>query len=178
MGFLDFAIRLKILVDEIEGNREEESVVIAGDVMAQIRNRVQERKVDADGSPFGQYSQALVPQWFFYGKSNNQTAEADLRAGDWFVSYAEFRDLNGLSSDDIDFTFSGDLFKTTGVVTVENENDSTTVVLGGQNARSEQILEWQEPRYGNIIEPSEQEIEFAFDAHRERVFNTINRILQ
>ena len=178
MGFLDFAIRLKVLVDEMNASREDESIIIANDVMAQVRNRVQERKVNADGTAFGQYSQALVPQWFFYGKSNTDTAEQELKAGNWFVSYADFRDLNNLPSDDINFTFSGDLFRTTGIVKVENEADTTTVVLGGQTTRSEQILEWQEPRYGNIIEPSEQEQEFAFNAHRKRIENLINRVFQ
>ena len=178
MGFLDFAIRLKVLVDELNANREDESIIIANDVMAQVRNRVQERKVNADGTAFGQYSQALVPQWFFYGRSNTDTAEADLKAGPWFVSYADFRDLNNLPSDDINFTFSGDLFRTTGIVNVQNDADATIVTLGGQNARSAQILEWQEPRYGNIIEPSEQEQEFAFNAHRKRIENLINRIFQ
>ena len=101
-----------------------------------------------------------------------------MKAGNWFVSYADFRDLNNLPSDDINFTFSGDLFRTTGIVKVENEADTTTVVLGGQTTRSEQILEWQEPRYGNIIEPSEQEQELAFNAHRKRIENLINRVFQ
>ena len=178
MGFLDFAIRLKVLVDELNANREDESIIIANDVMAQVRTRVQERKVNADGTAFGQYSQALLPQWFYYNRSKTDTAEADLKAGPWFVSYADFRDLNNLPSDDIDFTFTGDLFRTTGIVNVQNDADATTVTLGGQNARSAQILEWQEPRYGNIIEPSEQEQEFAFNAHRKRIENLINRIFQ
>ena len=178
MSFLDFAIRLKVLVDEMNASREDESILIANDVMAQVRNRVQERKVDADGTAFGQYSQALVPQWFFYDKAISLGADKKLKTGPYFVSYADFREYNNLPSDDINFTFTGDLFRTTGIVKVENENDITTVVLGGQNARSEQILEWQEPRYGNIIEPSEQEQEFAFNAHRKRIENLINRVFQ
>ena len=177
MSFLDFAIKLKLIAEEITARREDDSIQIADEVMKQVRNRVQEKKIDADGSAFGQYSQALVPQWFFYGKSNTDTAEADLRAGDWFVSYADFRELNNLDSGDINFTFSGDMWRNTGVVQVQNGNESTTVTIGGQDARSQDILAWQEPRYGNIIEASEQEIEFATEAHRERIFGIINRFL-
>ena len=178
MSFLDFAIKLKLIAEEITARREDDSIQIADEVIKQVRNRVQEKKVDADGSAFGQYSQALVPQWFFYGKSNNDSAEADLRAGDWFVSYAEFRELNNLDSGDINFTFSGDMWRNTGVVQVQNGNESTTVTIGGQDVRSQNILAWQEPRYGNIIEASEQEIEFAQEAHRERIFGIINRFLK
>ncbi len=61
--------------------------------------------------------------------------------------------------------------------TSTNAEGITTVTLGGQDARSQDILAWQEPRYGNIIEASEQEIEFAQEAHRERIFGIINRFL-
>ena len=178
MSFLDFATKLTLIVEELNAQREDDSIQIADEVIKQVRNRVQDKKVDADGSAFGQYSQALVPQWFFYGKSNTDTAEADLKAGPWFVSYAEFRELNNLDSGDINFTFSGDLWRNTGVVQVQNNADVTTVTIGGQDARSQDILAWQEPRYGNIIEASEEEREFAQEAHRERIFGTINRFLQ
>ncbi len=178
MSFLDFAVKLKLIVEELNAQREDNTIQIAGEVMKQVRTRVQDKKINADGSVFGQYSQALVPQWFFYGKSNTDTAEADLRAGPWFVSYAEFRELNNLDSGDINFTFSGDLWRNTGVVQVQNDADITTVTIGGQDTRSQDILAWQVPRYGNIIEANEEEVEFAFEAHRERIFGTINRFLQ
>jgi hypothetical protein len=177
MSFLDFAVKMKILAEELTAQREDESILIAAEVIKQVRTRVQNEKVDADGSPFGQYSQALLPQWYFYGKSRTKTAEADLRAGDWFVSYAEFRELNNLDSGDISFTFTGDMWKDTGVVQVQNEDDVTIVTIGGQNERAKNILEWQEPRYGNIIEANEEEINFAIEAHQERISGTINRFL-
>jgi len=60
---------------------------------------------------------------------------------------------------------------------VQNTEGITTVTIGGQDARSQDILAWQEPRYGNIIEANEEEVEFAFEANRERIFGTINRFL-
>jgi hypothetical protein len=177
VSFLDFSVKLKLIAEELNARREDDSIQIADEVIKQVRNRVQEKKVDADGSAFGQYSQAKLPQWFFYGKSNNDSAEADLKAGDWFISYSEFRELNNLDSGDINFTFSGDMWGNTGVIQVQNGAESTTVTIGGQDARSQDILAWQEPRYGNIIEANEQEIEFATEAHRERIFGTINRFL-
>ena len=177
MSFLDFAVKLKLITEELNARREDDSIQIADEIIKQVRNRVQEQKVDADGTAFGQYSQALLPQWYFYGKSNNDSAEAELKAGDWLVSYADFRELNNLDSGDINFTFSGDMWRNTGVVQVQNGAESTTVTIGGQDARSQDILAWQEPRYGNIIEANEEEIEFATEAHRERIFGTINRFL-
>ena len=178
MSFLDFATKLTLIVEELNAQREDNTILIADELIKQVRTRVLDKKVDADGSAFGQYSQALLPQWFFYGKSIVDGAEDELRAGPWFVSYAKFRELNNRDSGDINFYFTGDLWRNTGVVQVQNDADVTTVTIGGQDARSQDILAWQEPRYGNIIEASEEEREFAQEAHRERIFGTINRFLQ
>ena len=177
MSFLDFSVKLKLIAEELNARREDDSIQIASEIMKQVRTRVQEKKINADGSAFGQYSQAKLPQWFFYGKSIIDGAEDEMRAGPWFVSYAEFRELNNRPSGDINFEFTGDMWRNTGVVQVQNTEGITTVTLGGQDARSQDILAWQEPRYGNIIEANEQEIEFATEAHRERIFGTINRFL-
>ena len=177
MSFLDFATKLKLIAEELNARREDDTIQIASEVMKQVRTRVLDKKINADGSAFGQYSQALLPQWFFYGKSIVDGAEDELKAGPWFVSYAEFRELNNRPSGDINFDFTGDMWRNTGVVQVQNAEGITTVTIGGQDARSQDILAWQEPRYGNIIEASEEEIEFAQEAHRERIFGTINRFL-
>ena len=177
MSFLDFAIKLKLITEELNARREDDTIQIASEIMKQVRTRVSDKKINADGSAFGQYSQALLPQWYFYGKSIVDGAEDEIRAGDWFISYAEFRELNNRDSGDTNFSFTGDMWKSTGVVQVQNAEGTTTVTLGGQDARSQDILAWQEPRYGNIIEANEEEIEFAQEAHRERIFGTINRFL-
>ena len=178
MSFLDFAVKMKLLAEELNARREDDTIRIADEIMKQVRTRVSDEKIDADGSPFGQYSQALLPQWYFHGKSITKTAEADLRAGEWFISYAEFRELNNRDSGDINFSFTGDMWRNTGVVQVQNTEGTTTVTLGGQDDRSQDILAWQAPRYGNIIEANEEEVEFATEANRERIFGIINRFIQ
>jgi len=177
MDFLEFATRIKILVDDINASREEESVLIGQELRTLVRTRVQNDKVNADGSAFGQYSQALVPQWYFYGKSLSDTAEQTIKNGDWFQSYGDFREANNMDSGDINFTFSGDMWRNTGVVNIENTGDSCSVEIGGQTPRAQNILEWQEPRYGNILEASEEEKRFVEEAHLERIQNKINRYL-
>lgn len=178
MSFLNFANKLRTLSQQLNNVLEAESFVIGSELMALIRNRVQERKENADNVAFGQYSQALVPQYYFYDKALTKSAEQSLKAGDWFVSYATFREYNGLDPNDINFTFTGEFFKTTGVTNVfNNNNGEIVVILGGQNERSANILEWQEPRYGNIIQASDSEVDFVVDAYTERVVRTINNII-
>lgn len=177
MDLLDFATRLKLLIEDLNASREEDSIKVAVDLSAGIRKRVSNDKVNADGTPFGQYSNALLPRWFFYGKSRTNGADQKVRSGNYFLSYAEFREINGLQSGDIDFLFTGEMWKNTGVVLVENNTDTCLVQIGGQTQRSQDILKWQEPKHGNIIEPSEKEINDVRSAHLERVNNKINLYL-
>jgi hypothetical protein len=79
---------------------------------------------------------------------------------------------------DINFTFSGDMCRNTGVTSVKSTNNSTTVTIGGQTTRAQNIQEWQEPRYGNILEANEQEQQFILDAHTERINKIINTYLK
>lgn len=171
MSILNFRENIKNFIEELNATRERESILIAQESAALVRNRVQNEKVDSNGSSFGSYSTAVVPQWMLWGKSLSQGAEDRIREGDWFQSYTDLREANNLPTDAINFTFSGAMWKNIGVIGVENTNDSTTVAFGGQTERAENILDWQSDKHGNIIELNEQERQFILEAHSERIGN-------
>jgi len=177
MSFLDLAARLKLVIEELNSTREQESILIGKETIALVRLRVQNSKENEFGQPFGQYSEALVPQWMYYGKSLSDGAEDKIRQGDWFQSYADFREANNLDSEDIDFTFSGDMWRNTGVKMVQSSGAQTVVIVGGQTTRAQDIIDWQEERYGNIIAINEEEERFVIEAHEERVFGIIEKFL-
>lgn len=174
----EFSTRIRFFIEDLNASREEESVLIGQELTAQIRNRVQNQKLNADGSPFGQYSTAKVPQWFFYNKALSLGADKKLKTGPWFTSYAEFRDNNNLNTGDINFTFSGLMWKNTGVTEVKTEGQQTTVTIGGQTDRAAKIQEYQAPRYGNIIEANETEINNTQKAHEMRINNKLKKYFQ
>ncbi len=149
MSFLDFAISLRETIQALDDTRERESIIIGQELIALVRRRVQNDKVNSSGSIFGVYT----PRW------------------------AKVREKNNLQSDAPDFTFTGELFKTTGVTGVDNTSATTTVQIGGQTPRAQNILLGQEAKYGNIIEPNEQETQFVIEAHEERVFGIIDQFL-
>ena len=149
MGFLDFAIRLREAAQAINDTREQESILIGKELTALVRNRVQNEKVNSSGVVFGTYT----PRW------------------------SKVRENNGLPIDAPNFTFTGELFKTTGVTGVDSSGGVTTVSIGGQTPRAEIILNGQVPKYGNIIEPNEEEEQFVIEAHEERIFGLINQFL-
>lgn len=149
MSFLDFAIRLKLVVEELEATREKESILIGRELTALVRRRVQNDKVNAFGSDFTPYT----PAW------------------------AMIREKNNLQSEQKDFTFSGNMWKNIGVTEVEDSKGVTAVSIGGQTSRAAAILEGQSVRDGNIIEPNEQEIQFVIEAHQERIFGILEKFL-
>jgi len=149
MSFLDFAISLKLVIDELEETRERESILIGQELTALVRRRVQNDKVNSIGSLFTPYT----PAW------------------------AKIREDNNLQAEQKDFTFSGLMWKNIGVTDVDNNSGVTEVSIGGQTERSATILEGQSTRDGNIIETNEQEVQFVVEAHQERIFGVLNKFL-
>ncbi len=177
MDLIEFVQRLRLVANELQANREAESVQIGREAMALVRLRVQNDKENAQGTSFGGYSQAVVPKQFFYGKSLSAAADRKVRSRTGRMSYEEFREDNNLETDAKDFTFSGEMWRDTGVSEVNNTADTTTVIIGGTSERSRLLLGYNTERDGDILELSESEIDFVVDAHRERVLKVINKNL-
>ena len=173
----DFILKLRRVVEELNVNRESESVQVGSELMAQVRLRVQNDKEDSQGNSFGAYSTTLVPKFFFYNKSMSGAAEKKVRSRPSLMSYEDLRADNNLETDSKDFTFSGEMWRNTGVTEVKNTTQSTSVSIGGTSSRSERLIGLNSERDGNIIEPNEQEIQNAVEAHTERVLKVINKYL-
>lgn len=177
MSYLDFASKLRGLVTTIDATREAESIQIASELRALVRNRVQNDRTDANGNSYGGYSEAVVPQHYYYGRSLSEGAEDKVKEGEWLLSYEDFREANNLQTEAKDFTFSGDMWRNTGVIDVRNTNASTAVTYGGQTTRSAELISYHSEREGlSIIAASEQEVQFVTDAHEERISNAIKDI--
>ena len=177
MSYLDFAAKLRNLATTINATREAESIQIASELRALVRNRVQNDKTDANGTSFGGYSQKVVPQYYYYGRSLSEGAEDKVKEGEWLLSYEDFREDNNLQVEAKDFTFSGDMWRNTGVIDVRNTDASTAVTYGGQTTRAAELIGYHSEREGlSIIAASEQETQFVTEAHEERIGNAIKDI--
>ena len=149
MSFLDFANSIRLALQALNDTRERESIIIGQELTALIRRRVQNEKVNSEGDIFGFYS----PAW------------------------AKVREDNNLPTEAKDFTFTGEMWRDTGVLAADNTNASTTVVIGGQTQRAIELLAFNSERDGNLLAPSDEEIQFVTDAHEERVFTILNKYL-
>ena len=148
MSFLDFAQRLKKVVEVLNATREEESIVIAQETVALIRLRDQTDKVDEEGTSFGSYS----------------------------LGYEIFRTLNNQPIDAKNYTFTGKMWRDTGITDVQDTGGTTTVTIGGQTDRAESLMEYNTTRDGPILEASEEDEEFIREAHEERIINIIDNL--
>ena len=171
---INLANKFRAISEEINASRETELVKVAAETAALARLRIQNEKVDANGNSFGQYSQALVPRWYLYNRSNSSGADQRVRKGSWFQSYRDLREANGLPTDNIDFTFSGEMLRNTGVTEIINNGNSTTVAIGGQTTQAKRKLGYQLDRFGNILALNEQERGFVIESYQERINNIIN----
>lgn len=176
MSYLAFGEKLKRFIEVLGSNREEESLIIGKETIALVRLRIQNKGEDSEGQSLGSYSQAVVPQPFYYGRSLSDGAEDEIKEGSWFLSYETFREFNNLRTDIKDLTFTGDMWRNTGVTRIENQTNKTIVTLGGQTTRAEELISYHSDKYGNILAPSESEIQFIVESHIERINNAINEI--
>ena len=138
--------------------------VAGNDVSALIQQRIVQTGKDSDGGSFTPYSDTPVPAYWYKGRSRNSAGESAVTAlaqqGE-YLSYKEFRRLNGLNTAPKNFEFNGEMWR--GEVAVNEGNGSrVSVIIKGGNKTSADRLKWSRDRENkNLLEPSEKEIELA-----------------
>lgn len=170
---------IRQLRKHLRRNKTKTALRIGFDVLALVKKRVQLTGKDSKGKPFPGYSHAVVPKPFFYGRSRSPGAEQRLKAKtSWFVSYKEFRDINDLETDFVDLTFTGQMWKRTGVKLIKSTSALTVVELGGRNEDAQNKINWNSKRYGeSILTLSKKEEDMVYDAYRAYILKTFKQFL-
>lgn len=154
-----------------------------------IQDRIQETGKDHKGKQLGQYSDRKIPATFmfkdgkvrptFIGKGRKSTdakLEKLAREGKG-VSYGDFRQLDGKQNKYVDLTFSGKMFRNTGLVDKGVQGKKVVAVLGQTDERSEKVANYNVARYGNFMQLSEPELERLAGDVAVRVDEIINKNL-
>ncbi len=178
MNIADYQKYLDEIIQVLDDTRQKEAEIIGQDLTAVVRDRVQNDKVKADGSAFGQYSQAKVPYWFY--KDKGRVSDAEQKVLDkygYFASYAEFRDVNNLYSDNIDLTFTGAMWSSAGVEQVEQQDGTSTAIITFKGEDNKLKAGYHGERFGNILTPNEEEINAAFGGYKERRIELLDELL-
>ena len=127
-----------------------------------VQSRVQQDGEKSDGSQIGQYGQRVIPAAF--GKAQSFGIKRRLATLSSTDSYKQLRQKLGLQTAYIDFTFSGDMWKSWRPVPISDTAYGVTFVSPEQL----KIANSLESRFGVTFELSQQEL--------DQSLKTINRL--
>jgi hypothetical protein len=118
----------------------------------EVMRRVQKEGEKSDGSQIGQYGQRVIPSAF--GKAQSFASKKRLKTLSSTDSYKQLRQKLGLQTAFIDFTFSGDMWKSWLPVPISNTAYGVTFTSPEQL----KIANSLESRFGTTFELSEEEL--------------------
>lgn len=141
--------------------------VVKLDLVALVKNRIVQRGEDYQGAPFTPYSTTPVPAWFYFGKgrsaSANQAAQR-LAKERKFVSYKEWRQINGLNTGIKNFEFTGEMLRSIEVQTKKVQTGVVRAVIQAGNKAAADKLKWSSEKEGvNLLLPSDAELKIIRD---------------
>ena len=128
-------------LEAMNANRDQEVMIIAFDLTALVKQRVQTSGLDSSEQPFSPYT----------------------------PEYAKYRAKGGYQVGYVDFTVSGRLWASIRPRVIRSDKYSTTIEVTTRDEHNQDILKGASIKRGNIIYPSLTEIGIAAQANRERI---------
>lgn len=165
MALNDTIRRMERIQRLLSGQASDQMAILGADICADVANRVINKGETATGGKFSAYSQRKVPAFWYFGRSVNSGGESRIRAAAKKrigVSYADFRRFNSRQAEFKNFSFTNQMWRGFGVLSVRFDGRAYEVTIGGKTKLSKDRIAWmsgQEKR--SIIEPSKKEIEAA-----------------
>lgn len=141
MAFEAIIERVRQIKADIIKNREAEVLKMALDGLALVKLRIQTKGQSADGPQFAPY----VP------------------------SYAAERKKAGYQIGFVDYTRTGQFWASVRPQVETSNIFKTVVVIGATNARGSEILKGAEPKRGNLLQFSKDEIKLLEEMNQRRV---------
>lgn len=147
-------------------------------IIAQIADRIRTRGLDSENQPFTPYSTNQLPAFFYIGKSRTTSANNAVKQKakkKETLSYADFRQINGLKTDKKNFEFTGEMFRELKVLSVQLQGTLLVIEYGGGTKASEDKFRWNSEQEGeSILKPAKSEISIAEQIILNRVKRLIN----
>lgn len=180
MADLNDVIRaLRQTADELD--QEIPALLLEQEITAKslVQDRIQEKGLNAQGKKLGDYSNTKVPAFWFIGKGSRAT-DAKLKVlsdEGKYISYSDFRKLDGKQEGYVDLTFTGQMWRETGLTKQNVSQKQAVIVIGQTTKRSEDIAKYNEERYGNFLELSDEELLIITEDMKSGVEEIINKNL-
>jgi len=177
-------------LDKFLNTVSDELPVIMSEGAVQMRtdigDRIQERGLDSQnnslqygsGTP---YSEKDIPA-FFYKNAETLNAGASKYVDDQIedgegISYKDWREANNLQTDHVDLTFTGNMWKGIGLTSVKTGQNVAIVTVGAKNNEVEEKMFFNSVRYGDILQPTQDEIDTLTLVVDTRLQNLANKLL-
>lgn len=172
--------RIEAAKKELDSTREALALIYSGDALALVKNRIQLKRLDADGNILGQYSDAKVPYWFYYNKAtlgNSRKKVNDLyKKHGYFASYWDWKRINNQSNRNINLTFTGRMMNSLRPVIVGRRRNAITVTWAARGQDEQEKFEYSVDRFERAFELSDQEANLLERLNQKRVQDIINKI--
>lgn len=180
MTFDDYIGKLGQLIDLLEAERAPTLVKNVSDTMALVQARVINERKKPDGSSFGKYSTTPVPFWFFLGKDtkrNNQTAVDELyqKVGYW-ASYQDWREVNNLVGDELNFSFTGEMWKSMKTVLVTNKEGQSVVGWVFDRPEKDKLMGYHLKRFPDLLDLNAAENTILVQLNQARIDRLIKQV--
>lgn len=147
----EFKRRIRQAKAELEQQRKSFALKMALDGLALLKQRIQGRGLNSEGSRFKPYTK----------------------------EYAKYgRQEKGYQSNYVDFTRTGRLFASIVAKVVNDGKGKTAVEIAPRDAENQKKVDGAFRKRGNILEWSRQEVDFVRKANNLRVERIINKIFQ
>lgn len=137
----DFASDLERRVAELNANRPRDVLQMALEFKALIQLRIQDRGYNFQERPFSPYTPA----------------------------YAKNRQKSGYQAEYVDFTRTGRLWANVRPEVIENTETKTVVEITARDDGNQRKLQGAVKKRGNILLPSQKEIDLLTQLNRERL---------
>ena len=159
-------------------------------IKALVQRRIQQTGKNANGKKFGNYS---TKEMYFplsssfkniKGKGKSPKSNKNIGKGNKkrlrktryaMGGYDEIRDVLGLPTDFIDFTFSGDMWANIGVVAKQISSDTVLVTVAGKNKITNDKLTGLSQRFGIILELNDFELKLIAEAVANAIVQVFER---
>lgn len=181
MKLAAFIQKIDKVIGALETDAPKINLRMSANAKAEIQERVQEKGQKSSGGSFENYSTNPLPLFFFEGKSNRKSAAARITSKNYpdGLSYAGFRQLNGLQTAFVDLTFSGDMFRDikarqTGPV----GRHVYTAKIGAERKDNQDKIRWNTRRKGVFLALSTEEKEKIKASYKLEIEKLIKRNLQ
>jgi hypothetical protein len=177
-GLKDMANRYAAAIQKMKDDRLKNAVIIAGDALALVINRIQNKGIDADGGKFKEYYKEPVPIMFLrpgINKAKQERFEKDVKAKKTVASPYDWRRYMGLPNNFRNFTITGEMIRSFHAKVAEHTDFVTVVELRASDAENQQKLNGASFNMGrSILELNDLEKEMVEKANTERQRKLLN----